>query len=91
MKLACVLKVVYSVSAEIKTGGLPSFDQIRSNTVTPESDELHARGLTEVDDVFGCPVFPISIESVNDRFPRMDRHDPFKHFGFIDLNNEAIE
>lgn len=41
-------------------------------------------------DIFGRP-FRVSIEGVDDGFPGIDIHDPGKHIGVINLDDETVE
>lgn len=79
------------MGAKIEPGRFPLLSEFGSDTVAPEGNELDAGLFREFNDAFWCPIIPVGIESVDDGFPGIDRHDLLEHFWFIDLDDKAVE
>lgn len=75
-------------------GGFPISDifgrEVFVEPSIPKGNEFHTTLFGECNDVFWSPISTL-IEGIDDRFPRINFHNPIEHFGMVDLRNKMVE
>lgn len=78
------------MDTDVETSGLPKFERFIASSGVENGNIFDATFFGKGSDIFGGP-FRISIEGVDDGFPGIDIHDPGKHIGVINLDDETVE
>ena len=86
-----IIEVVNGMGNDSEISGFPGVDDGLIDPTSDYGNDFDAGFFGEGEDVLWRPSIPDGVESVKDGLPGVDFHGPVKHFGVVNLDDEAIE